>query len=599
MTEPPIHWRKTVKNRLLIIVMTMAMALPLTGSARAAKASTLPPVQQLSATTPVYDPMAGIKMGISGLFERTIPGTNRTAKIYVPKAANLGAYMVVLNVPEGEQTVPWLVESGWIDLAEKNKFLLYVFEPGASGHWGSPDEERSYLETAYANISVNSPDGRGTWYLPPESYYVVGYDRPGSVLQQIVMKDPTLVAAATFVDASDIDPAFLKQLDSTFYPTTDWNGQQVASSSVPLPVWIIEDRLDAKAAGVVRYWKDANRTEAKATGFHGGRIFHQRKGALKYYVADGSLSAVAVTGTVKNKKTLTAGIYDDFLSRYTRYGGNVGGNTLGSRPDYNKLGVQFRTMELAGRLREYMVYVPAKARQAARRGKTVPAVVSLHGSGLTMYSMFDFSRWWEVADDEGIILVVPTGLNTQNRTGWGTTADHVDMTFLQRVLNEVKTGYNADPGRIYLGGQSNGSMTTIAAGKNLELSKNFAALGSTSGGQTSSTTDYSGETLPFLLLFGQFDLWPHDLSTPYVGDTMRYWINRNDALGTPTTPASVERVGRYDISSWKDADGTTVARYGVNHGRGHSTIADEARVLWDWYSRWHKDAQGNNVHSSR
>src|SRR6266540_2493193 len=108
------------------------------------------------------------------------------------------------------------------------------------------------------------------------------------------MKDPTLVAAATFVNASDIDSAFLSQLHNTFYPTPDWNDQRVASSSVPLPVWIMEDRLDAKAAGVVRYWKDANQTEAKATGFHGGRIFHQRKGALKYYVADGSLSAVAV-----------------------------------------------------------------------------------------------------------------------------------------------------------------------------------------------------------------------------------------------------------------------------------------------------------------
>lgn len=582
-----------MKNRVLIVVLAAVMMVPLTGFARGTEteASGLPPVQQLSATTPVYDPMAGIKMGISGLFERTVSGTNRTAKLYVPKAAHLGASMVVLNVPEGERTVSWLVESGWIDLAEKNKFLLYVFEPGASGRWGSPDQERSYLETAYANISVNSPDGRGTWYLPPESYYVVGYDGPGSVLQQIVMKDPTLVAAATFVNASDVDTGFLEQLDSTFYPTTDWNGQRVASSSVPLPVWIMEDRLDANAAGVVRYWQDANQTEAKSTGFHGGRIFHQRKGALKYYVADGSLSAVAVTETVKN----AADIYDDFLSRYTRYGGNVGGNTLGSRPDYDKLGVQFKTMELGGRLREYMIYVPAKAKQAARKGKDVPAVISLHGSGLTMYSMFDFSRWWEVADEEGFILVVPTGLNTQNRTGWGTTADHIDMTFLQLLLDEVKSDYNVDPGRIYLGGQSNGSMTTIAAGKKLELSKNFAALGATSGGQTSSTTDYTGETLPFFVLFGEFDFWPADLSTPYVGETMRYWINRNDALGTPTTPASVEHVGRYDISSWKDANGTTVARYGVTRGRGHSTIADEARVLWDWYSHWHKDAQGNNV----
>src|SRR5690606_35914793 len=113
---------------------------------------------------------------------------------------------------------------------------------------------------------------------------------------------------------------------------------------------------------------------------------------------------------------------------------------------------------------------------------------SLHGSGMTMYAMFDFSRWWEIADEEGFILVVPTSTNTANSTRWDLAEDSNDITFIGEILDDLKTNYNVDESRVYMGGQSMGSMMTMAAGRNLELSKNFAAMGSTSGGGTSNDT---------------------------------------------------------------------------------------------------------------
>ncbi|MFB4274539.1 PHB depolymerase family esterase [Nonomuraea sp. MTCD27] len=588
--------RKKVKTRIGSLLLAAVLLMSTAGFTWPSK---LPVVQPLSTTVPVYDPMAGISMGISGLFERTIAGTDRTAKLYVPQGAHLGAYMVVTNVPDGEETVRWLADSGWIKLADREKFLLYVFEPGLSGSWGTAEQEQVYIETAYGNISLNSSEGRGTWYLPPESYYVVGYDTAGSVLQKMVMKDPTLVAAAAFVNASDIGGDFLASLDSNYYPTPDRNGNLVASSNVPLPVWIISKDLSQNTSHVIDYWKEANQTGNRSTGFQGGKIYYQKHGTLHGYVADSSRTAVAVREkkNLRNDTVSSEKIYEDFLSLYTRYGGNVGGNTVGSRPDYQKLGVQFKTLVLDGRLREYMVYVPRKAKEAARRGEDVPAVFSLHGSGMTMYAMFDYSRWWEVADDEGFILVVPTGLNTTNRTGWNTSDTSIDMSYIQLLLDEVKAEYNVDASRIYLGGQSNGSMMTQAIGRNLALSKNFAALGSTSGGGTS--TDYSGEVLPFFLLFGEFDFWPYQLSTPTVGNSMTYWINRNDALGTATTPASEETNGRYLIYKWNNADGVNVVRYGVTKGRGHSIIPEEMRLLWNWYELWKKAPDGSSAYVGR
>jgi poly(3-hydroxybutyrate) depolymerase len=580
-----------MRRRLMLWLAALFVLLPVAAFPHA----TLPEVKQLEATVPSYEPMQGIKMGISGLFERTIADTARTVKLYVPEGATLGAYMVVLNVPEGEATVKWLVDSGWVALADTEKFLLYVLEPGPSKKWGTADAERSYIETAYNNISVNGNAGRGTWYLPPESYYVVGYGIAGSTLHKVVMKDPTLVAAAAFVDASDIGPDVLAEMRTDYYPTPDWNGNRVAKSSIPLPVLIVADDTYGNTKAVIDYWKEANQTADKAIGFHGGRIYRQKKDSLNGYVA-GSVSAVAVldakTGT--KESTLSKVIYERFLSSYTRYGGNVGGNTVGTRADYKKLGVEHKTMVLDGRLREALVYVPPKAKAAARRGQNVPLVFSLHGAGMTMYSMFDFSRWWEIADEEGFILVFPTSQNTNNRTLW--TPDDpasVDMTFIRLLLDSMKANYNVDTGRVYLGGQSHGAAMSQAIGRNLALSKNFAALGMTSFPSTS--TNYSGEVLPFYMTFGEFDFWPYQLSTQAVGSTMTYWINRNHATGSAQTPASQETVGRHVIHKWNDAYGVNVVRYSVTKGRGHSIIPEEMRMLWDWYQLWRKDVNGTSV----
>lgn len=579
---------KSITRSLALVAAALAVVLP-------TAAQDLPEARILGMTDPEYDPMAGIQMGIAGLFERAIPGMARTAKLYVPEATHLGSYMVVLNVPDGVETAQWLSDSGWLALADQDKFLLYVLEPGETGQWGSPAEEQAYFETAYNAISQNAPEGRGIWYLPPESYYVVGYGPPGSLLQQLVMKDPTLVAASAFVDASDIDAAYLEQMATTYYATPDWNGTQVPASAVPLPVMIVAaGELSPDAGNVLAYWQDANQTVDTGEDFAGGTIYTQRDGTLDYYVAESSRTAVAVLpnhNVSQDWVASTTMIYEEFLSNYTRYGGAVGGNTLGSRPDYAALGVEYKTMEIDGRLREYLVYVPEAVKAKA---EPAPVVFSLHGMGMTMYAMFDYSRWWEIADAEGFILVVPTSLNTGNQTRWNVADDSTDLVFIDRLVETIKADYNVDASRLYLGGQSNGSMMTLAAGRNLPLSEKFAAFGSTSGGGTSDNV--AGSMVPYYLVWGEFDFWPWQLSEDYVGSTVNYWLQRNKAEGSTTAPASEASNGRFVTSDWNDAAGQNVFRYTLTKGRGHSIIPAEMRLLWDWYQLWQRDADGNVVY---
>lgn len=583
---------------MLAAATAVVMALP-------TMAQDLPEVRRLEMTDPVYLPEAGIKMGIAGMFERSVAGTDRMAKVYVPEDTRLGAYMVVLNVPQGLQTVQWLSDSGWLETADREKFLLYVLEPGESGEWGSVDDERAYIEAAYSTISNGAPEGRGIYYLPPESYYVVGYGAPGSVLHELAMKDPTVVAAAAFVDASDLEASALEGMSSNFFATPDWNKEQVASSDLPLPVLLMSSEEGAPKA-VVQYWQAANQTEAEAEPFEGGEIFRQEDDTLEFFVADGSSTAVAVvngTNASADWKGTTETIYEGFLSNYTRYGGAAGGNTLGSRPDLDELGVQYKSFEVDGRLREYLVYVPESAKDAEIAGEDVPVVFSLHGAGMTMYSMFDYSRWWEIADREGFILVHPTGLNTANATSWDVESDSSDMTFIGQLVDTIKQDYNVDESRIYLGGQSMGSLMSGAIGRNLDIAPNFAAIGSTSAG--GSSTDYAGNLLPYYLIFGEFDFWPWQLTsepaeTEFLerfssSKALEYWINRNDAVSSVTEPDSETTQGRYHTYEWTNEAGLPVARYTVTLGRGHSIIADEMNLLWDWYDQWQQDENGKVV----
>lgn len=571
-------------KRLLASTAMVAVSMALAGPVLA---QDLPRVSVLGMTMPNYDPMAGAKMGITGLFERNVGVGDRTAKLYVPEDTRLGTSIVVLNVPEGEETVQWLSDSGWLDVADARKILLYVLEAAPDSAWGSVEDERAYFETAYANISESIPEGRGIYYLPPESYYVVGYDAPGTLLHELAMKDPTLVASAAFVDASDLPSTVLEAMDEEVYSTPDWNGEDVAASDVPMPVMLVESNdLSGDAESVADYWMETNAVGSEGETVEGGVTYTQADDTLEYFVAPSSRLEVTV---LENQETVDAStIYDGFLAKYTRYGGAAGGNTVGSRPDYEALGVESKTMEIDGRLREYLVYVPDTVEAA---GEAAPVVYALHGSGMTMNAMFDYSRWWEIAEAEGFILVVPAGLNTVNRTGWDVSDDSTDIKFIGALVDQVNADYNVDESRVYLSGQSNGSAMTHAVGRDLELSSYFAALGSTSGGGRSDDT--SGNPLPYYLIWGEFDFWPGELADPRddehsyaVNPALAYWIARNDAEGTTTTPATESQDGRFETYAWTNSEGEEVVKYTITHGRGHSIIPAEMNLLWDWFERW-------------
>jgi predicted esterase len=104
-----------------------------------------------------------------------------------------------------------------------------------------------------------------------------------------------------------------------------------------------------------------------------------------------------------------------------------------------------------------LVFPPAKA-DASR---ALPAVVALHGRGDTAEA---FARPWKrVADELGVVLVVPQGLNPAgDGFDWGVVEQGAYL--VQRAIEKAGKQARIDPSRVVLAGFSNGASQAFIMG---------------------------------------------------------------------------------------------------------------------------------------
>jgi poly(3-hydroxybutyrate) depolymerase len=589
----------TLTNIMLLIFIFSCISFADSGAY-----ANLPALQTLNGDTTIsHDVLEdGKQMPVTGLFERAVTLSDadgnvtdmRTVKLYIPETAKAGSYLVVLAVPNGQDTLEWLSESGWVESADAHNFCLYLLEP-ENGTWQSEAEELAYIDQAYTDIA----NKRGKHYLFMPTNYLVGYGEGGSLLQMYAMENPLTVAAAAFVDANDISENFIDEMSTANYPNSE-----IKYSQIPVPVLLIGNESDASYQSLIAYWKRVNKTAITFESFMNGSLYKQMVGTLPNYTPESCSSVVAITEASWQASTnQSEQIYADFLSQYSRYGTAVGGNTLGYRPDYDTLNVEIKDLYVAGVNREYMVYVPESAKGS---DKVYPAVYLFHGSQQTDEMMFDISRAWELADQEGFILILGQALSDVNNMRWPAwdssrdAASNYDLAYLESLLSETAEDYPIDTSRRYATGHSNGGMFGQTIG--LNMSEYFAAIGVTSGPFLDGAVDFATESvqkelMPFYMSFGQYDLWPYDFSTSTsVQNTLNYWLERNTDNQTLSDYTALN-FDRFEDYVWYE-DGTPVVRYNVTLSRGHSIIPKEYELMWqEWFSKWHKDANGVNVYT--
>jgi polyhydroxybutyrate depolymerase len=144
------------------------------------------------------------------------------------------------------------------------------------------------------------------------------------------------------------------------------------------------------------------------------------------------------------------------------------------------------SLEVDDLTRWYRIYIPDPL-------PNNPALVLyLHGGTLSMRSLFSplvdgTKTWLEIAESEGVVLLVPNGVNPEtgdtsgNDQNWNdfrsdqaagqSTVD--DVSFILALLDEVATELPIDKSRIYVTGASNGGFMTYRL--LIEASERFAA----------------------------------------------------------------------------------------------------------------------------
>lgn len=542
--------------------------------------------------------------------------TCRTAKLYVPKDTPQGTAFVLLNVPEGWETVSFLEDSGWLTCAERCQLPVFAAEPGPDG-WKSPAEEQAYVDACAKALFG------GIYIRAGMSVYVVGYGSIGTCLHQYVLENPLRVAGAVFANASDLEDAAIEKAQAA-----DLSGEgmtfDIPKRDIPVPVWILESRMSAQAERTAAHWLQAIEAGPPTEDPILGTVYKQKRKSI--CTPDGCIAQVCVKAM---KTACPAPAVTDtichFLRQYARYN-KFGpyGNSLVPYVDYEAAGVDVRYYrDCGGDLRECLIYVP----KGGSCGEKLPLVFAVHGSSESVRNYFEESLLYRKADRERFIVIMPEtalypmphelsgGVPMAYRPRWEfcsskcsevTGCAKNDLEYFDRVLTSVVAEYPVDESRIYATGHSNGFMMTSLLASS-PYGRRFAAIAVTSG-VTTVWDDQGTEKIPVYMTMGEYDLWSHDLRDDNgLTQGIDLWLVRNgmatteDARAVRVSGASESFLtGRHHCTVWKNGKGIPMIRYDWIAMKDHMNTADENNMFWDeWFSKWTLDKEKGRCYEGR
>jgi polyhydroxybutyrate depolymerase len=263
------------------------------------------------------------------------------------------------------------------------------------------------------------------------------------------------------------------------------------------------------------------------------------------------------------------------------------------------------TIQSSGEKRKYLLYVP-KSYDPAR---PTPLVISMHGFIEWPAHQMEISHWNKLADENGFIVVYPSGTGFPLR--WGTlpraggeNRGGRDVTFISDLIDKLEQDYHIDPARIYANGLSNGGgMAFLLACK---LADRIAAVGGVAGAYSTPWSECSpSRPVPVIAFHGDADpIVPYGGAVrptskfvlPPIADWVARWAQHNGCTSPPVAlPASGEVSGvRYTGC----AQNAGVDFYTI-HAGGHSWPGgkglpkfivgntsqdiDATRVMWDFF----------------
>lgn len=260
----------------------------------------------------------------------------------------------------------------------------------------------------------------------------------------------------------------------------------------------------------------------------------------------------------------------------------------------------------SGETRRYLLYVPERYDPSI----PVPLVISIHGYASWPANQRDTSRWNELADREGFIVVYPSGTEYPKRwQSFPRSADlpSKDVRFIADLIDTLESQYNIDPTRIYANGLSNGGGMSFLLG--CELSDRITAIGGVAGAYLLPMESCQPDrAVPMIVFHGTADpIVPFnggpskmfDIPFPNIPDWVESRANLNGCdLAPIELPAQGDTTGvRYTGC----ADNAAVIFYTITGG-GHTwpgglalpesitgyttTDISASELMWEFFQRY-------------
>lgn len=206
----------------------------------------------------------------------------------------------------------------------------------------------------------------------------------------------------------------------------------------------------------------------------------------------------------------------------------------------------------SGEKRSYLLYVPDSYDPAV----PTPLVISIHGFVEWPAHQQQISKWNDLADQHGFIVVYPSGtgfpLRWQTRgTLEGTADPWKDVTFISDLIDKLSTEYNIDPGHIYANGLSNGAGMSLVL--SCRLADKIAAIGTVAGAYALPWDQCQpSRPVPAIIFHGTADpiVWFHGDTGSHSGfvfPDIAQWVSTlADRNGCDDNPQVISPIG--DVS---------------------------------------------------
>lgn len=562
----------------------------------------------LKGQTSEYDPSnpyVNVNVGLFHDVEITVDENNKgVASYYLPDGMGPWAPAVIVLTPDHTTAKAFSNSSTgrqWRAVADKNKIGVVFFEPENGGTWNltlseNGRDDAAMLDQLYQVMRKKGLNLTAAFSMDKSHTALVGYKEGGAAALLFGARWASDFSSICAVDAAEVPSESLASLGEKYvlpFPGDSRRGveeESIAAKTVDTPVWFINS--DQNNATTLNYYLTANNASTAAANSVAETVYKTGR--------EGSASEVWVSAKEQTPST----IWNQFSGQYKRFMAMQLPGRVAKAENFTRSGFSVHEETINGEIRRWMTYVPSTYTGESE----VPMVLVMHGYTASMYAIAEESRWYDVAEENGFIVVFAQGLvRPADMMGniptamWlggafsalaGDADPDTDVKFLNTLLDKMESDYNIDTTRVYATGHSNGSMMTWTLGA--RLTNRFAAIAPVGYMIPSMDGIDDNILLPTWSFLGEYDSAgdPNFVEGGSTVKTLQAW-NAHNRINETSISESTSYDGAFITKTFTNDENVPLVKFTEVKDTPHVYLQEESVSIWnDFFTKYSRGADG-------